>query len=250
MKALITGASSGIGKDIAKILDRMGHKVYLVARREELLIDLAKELSNEPESIVCDLSKKENAIKLYDDLKDEGIDILINNAGFGLFGEFLETDLSKELEMIDVNIVALHILTKKFLADFKKRNSGYILNVASSASFLPGPLMATYYATKAYVQRLTLAIYEELRKKKSNVKVSVLCPGPVDTEFNSVAGVKFNLSSLKSVEVAEYAIRKMFKKKTLIIPGKLIKLGVFFQRFLPMKLLIKISYRIQKSKDE
>lgn len=250
MKALITGASSGIGKDIAKILDRMGHKVYLVARREELLIDLAKELSNEPESIVCDLSKKENAIKLYDDLKDEGVDILINNAGFGLFGEFLETDLSKELEMIDVNIVALHILTKKFLADFKKRNSGYILNVASSASFLPGPLMATYYATKAYVQRLTLAIYEELRKKKSNVKVSVLCPGPVDTEFNSVAGVKFNLSSLKSVEVAEYAVRRMFKKKPLIIPGKLIKLGVFFQRFLPMKLLIKISYRIQKSKDE
>ncbi len=248
MKILITGASSGIGREMARILHNEGHQLFLVARRENMLLELKSELGNAPRIIVSDLSSKENCITLYESLKSENIDVLINNAGFGVFGEFLETDLSRELSMIDVNVRALHILTKKFLADFVARDSGYIMNVASSAAFLPGPLLSSYYASKAYVQRLTLAIFEELRRKKSNVRICTLCPGPVDTEFNQTAGVSFNLKSLSAESVAKYALSKMFKGRLVIIPGLLIRVGVFFQRFLPTKLLLKISYNIQKTK--
>lgn len=248
MNILITGASSGIGRDMARIFHQMGHKLYLVARREALLDELKARLDGKPEIIALDLSKEENCLSLYENLKDKGIDVLINNAGFGAFGEFTDVPLNRELEMLDVNIRALHILTKKFLADFKKRDFGYILNVSSSASFLPGPLMSVYYATKAYVQRLTLALYEELRRSKSRVYVGTLCPGPVDTEFNKTANVSFNLKSLKSEDVARYAIKKMFKKRLVIIPGFVVRMGVFFQRFVPTKLLLKISYNIQRNK--
>lgn len=248
MKILITGASSGIGREMARILHKEGHQLFLVARRENMLLELKSELGNAPRIIVSDLSSKENCIALYESLKSENIDALINNAGFGVFGEFLETDLSRELSMIDVNVRALHILTKKFLADFVARDSGYIMNVASSAAFLPGPLLSSYYASKAYVQRLTLAIFEELRRKKSNVRICTLCPGPVDTEFNQTAGVSFNLKSLSAASVAKYALSKMFKGRLIIVPGIIIRLGVFFQRFLPTKLLLKISYNIQKTK--
>ena len=248
MNVLITGASSGIGRDMARVLHKMGHNLFLVARREKLLEELKAELDGKPEIISLDLSLKENCFDLYERLKDKNIDILINNAGFGVFGEFDKSPLSRELKLIDLNIHALHILTKLFLSDFKEKNSGYILNVASSAAFLPGPLLSSYYASKAYVLRLTTAIYEELRRKKSNVYVGCLCPGPVDTEFNQTAGVKFNLKSLKSKDVAEYAIKKMFKKKLIIIPGFKIKMGVFFQKFVSTKQLLKISYNIQHLK--
>lgn len=248
MNVLITGASSGIGRDMARILHQMGHSLYLVARRKDLLEKLKSELDEKPEIIALDLSCAENCYALYEGLKDKGIDILINNAGFGAFGEFSDVPLDCELEMLDVNVKALHILTKKFLKDFKTRDFGYILNVSSSAAFLPGPLMSAYYATKAYVQRLTMAIYEELRRSKSHVYVGTLCPGPVDTEFNARANVSFSLKSLKSEDVARYAIKKMFKKKLVIIPGFVIRMGVFFQRFMPTKLLLKISYKIQRNK--
>lgn len=248
MNVLITGASSGIGRDMARIFHKMGHQLFLVARRENLLEDLKSELDGKPEIISLDLSSEKNCFELYERLKDKNIDILINNAGFGVFGEFDKSSLSRELKLIDVNIRALHILTKKFLSDFEEKNSGYILNVASSAAFLSGPLLSSYYGSKAYVLRLTTAIYEELRRKKSNVYVGVLCPGPVDTEFNQTAGVRFNLKSLKSKDVAEYAIKKMFNKKLIIVPGFSIKMGIFFQRFVPTKLLLKISYNIQRSK--
>lgn len=213
MKALITGASSGIGRDMARILSSNGYDLILVARRKDKLEALKKELQAEVSIICMDISSTFNCMKLYNKVKKENIDILINNAGFGLFGEFNSTNLDKELDMIDVNIKSLHTLTKLFLNDFVKKDSGYILNVASSAAFLPGPLMATYYATKAYVLRLTSSINEELRRNKSNVYIGVLCPGPVNTEFNSVAGVKFSIKSLESYDVAEYAIKKMLKKK-------------------------------------
>ncbi len=248
MNILITGASSGIGRDMARILHKTGHRLFLVARREDLLKNLKKELDGKPEVIVLDLSSTENCFELYEKLKDKNIDVLINNAGFGVFGEFDKTPLDRELEMIDVNIRALHILTKLFLPDFEKKNFGYILNIASSAAFLPGPLLSSYYASKAYVLRLTQAIFEELRRKKSKVYIGALCPGPVDTEFNRTAGVSFNLKSLTSKAVAEYAIKKMFKRKPVIIPGFVMKMGTFFQRFAPTKLLLKISYNIQRSK--
>lgn len=250
MKALITGASSGLGADMARILSARGYDLILVARRKEKLERLRKELKTEVQIIQMDLATTFNCMKLYNKVKKEEIDIVINNAGFGLYGEATETSLEKELDMIDLNIKGVHVLTKSFLKDFKEKNKGYILNVASSAAFLPGPLMATYYATKAYVLRYTEAISEELRVSGSNVYVGALCPGPVNTEFNKVAGVKFNMQSLESYDVANYAIKKMFARKTVIIPGITIKIGTFLTRLVPRKLLLKISYNIQKKKDD
>lgn len=248
MKALITGASSGIGKEMAKILSDMGYDLILVARRKKKLEELKKELTTKVTIINLDISSTYNCMKLYDKVKKEDIDIVINNAGFGLFGEFSETSLDKELDMIDINIKAVHTLTKLFLKDFKEKDSGYILNVASSAAFLSGPLMSTYYATKGYVLKLTEAIYEELRREDSNVYIGALCPGPVDTEFNKVAGVQFNIPSLTSHEVAEYAINQMFRKKIIIIPGWKMKF-VVLSKFIPRKLLLRLNYNIQKKKE-
>ena len=187
MKALITGASSGIGKDMALYLSELGYDLILVAKTKEKLEKVKEQIKTKAIIIVADLSKREEVEKLYYQTKKEKIDLLINNAGFGAFGTFDQIDLAKELEMIEVNIKALHILMKLFLRDMEKRDQGIILNVASSAAFYPGPLMATYYATKVYVYRLSLALQEELKKKKSKVQVSVLCPGPVDTNFNQEA---------------------------------------------------------------
>lgn len=248
MKALITGASSGIGYNMAKYLNSMGYSLILVARDKEKLQKIQKELSGEVKIVVADLSNESKLKELYVLCKNDNIDILINNAGFGLFGEFTETDLNKELEMIDVNIKAVHILTKLFLKDMKKRNKGYILNVSSAASFQAGPLMATYYATKSYVTKLTLAIYEELRRDKSNVHISCLCPGPVNTNFNNVANVQFSMKSLSSEYVARYAIDKMFQNKLIIIPGIKMKFTIFFNRLVSNKLAIKLVYKFQKKK--
>lgn len=248
MKALITGASSGIGADFTKIFSKMGYDLILVARREDRLVELANELGGNVKVIAADLSIPQNCIDLFEQVKDDGVDILINNAGFGVFGEFTDTDLDRELAMINTNISAMHILMKKFLCLFKERNSGYILNVSSAAAFMPGPLMSSYYASKAYVLRLTQAVSKEMGIHNSNVYVGALCPGPVDTEFNSVAGVRFKINSLGSNCVAAYAIRQMFKRKIVIVPGRLIRLGAFFTRFVPTKLLLWVSYNIQKKK--
>ena len=189
-----------------------------------------------------------NKIVLFEQLKNEIIDILVNNAGFGLFGEFSEAPLEKELSMIKTNIIAMHILTKLFLQKMKRENSGYILNVASIAGFMPGPLMSSYYASKAYVVRLTQAIREELRKEKSNVKVGVLCPGPVDTNFNNVAGVKFSLKALSSKYVANYAVKKVLKNRFYIVPGIQIKVVRFFAKIIPDSIMAKMCYNNQTKK--
>lgn len=246
MKALITGASSGIGRDMAKRFDQMGIDLIVVARRAEALQQLKDELNVNVEIICLDLSTEENCHLLYERVKHEQIEILINNAGFGDFGEFSQTDLQKELTMIDTNIKAVHILCKYFI---NHPSIQYIMNVASSAAFLPGPLMATYYATKAYVYRLTLAIHEELRRKKSPIHVCVLCPGPVQTEFNQVANVQFALKGKKSDAVAAYAIQKMFEGKLTIIPGMLMKLGYISTKIMPQRVLVSTSYYIQKHKN-
>ena len=250
MKVLITGASSGIGASMARHFASLGHELILVARDKKRLDDLVSELNVEAKVIVMDLASTFNCTKLYNRVKKENIDILVNNAGFGVFGTFDETSLDKELDMIDLNIKAVHILTKLFLIDFKERNSGYILNVASTAGFLSGPLMATYYATKGYVVKLTEAIAEELRKENSSVYIGALCPGPVATNFNKTAGVKFSVKPLTSDYVSKYAISKMFSGKEIIIPGFFTKFGVFMTRFMPRKLSVKFVYSIQKSKKE
>lgn len=248
MKALITGASSGIGKDMARYLATKNIDLILVARRKNLLEELAKELKVNVKIIEMDLSITDNVYKLYDKVKKEDIDILINNAGFGLFGDFSKTDLDTELKMIDLNVKTPHILTKLFLKDFLKKDEGYILNVCSSAGFMAGPHLSTYYATKNYLTKLTMAINEELRKTKSKVKICALCPGPVNTEFTKVAHGTFDLKGASSEYVAKYAIDKMFQGKMIIIPTLLIKLGIFGIRFIPYRLQLIIAYHIQHRK--
>lgn len=248
MKALITGASSGIGRDIARYLSYLNYDLILVARDKDNLLKLKEELNTDVLVIPMDLSIISNVYKLYDMVDSNNIDILINNAGFGLFGKFNESDTNRELSMIDLNIKSLHLLTKLFLKDFVKKDSGYILNVASSAAFQPGPLMATYYSTKSYVYSLTLALYEELKKSNSKVHISCLCPGPVNTNFNNVANCKFKVRALSSEYVAKYAINKMFKNKLLIIPGFNIKLIYLFGKFIPLKLKLKLAYKVQVRK--
>lgn len=246
MRALITGASSGIGRDIARELSKRGYDLVIVARNKEKLEELKKDLTTKVEIIVMDLTIEENCKKLHEQARD--IDILVNNAGLGEFGKFTETDIEKELTIIKTNITALHILTKLYLQDMTKKNSGRILNVASIAGFMPGPLMATYYASKAYVVRLTEAIREELNKQNSKVKISLLCPGPVKTNFNNVANVKFEIKSLTSEYVARYAVDKMLKNKFYIVPGFTIKLAKFFSKITPTVILAKCSYHMQKRK--
>ncbi|MDU4891236.1 MAG: SDR family oxidoreductase [Clostridium sp.] len=248
MKVLITGASSGIGRDMAEIYSSKGYELILVARSKDKLELLANKFKTKVKIIQMDLSIPENCFRLYDLVKDEEIDILINNAGYGVFGKFLDTDLNEELNMIDLNIKAVHILTKLFLRAFKEKNKGSILNVASSAAFSPGPLFSSYYASKAYVVRLTEALYEELRRENSRVYIGALCPGPVDTNFNDRANVAFNLKGLKSYDVADYAIRKMEEGKLIIIPGTLMKISYCFTKITPNKMLLKAAYKIQKKK--
>ena len=248
MKALITGASSGIGKEIAYYLASLGIDLIVVARNKEKLEKIKKDVNVNVKIITMDLIIQENVFKLYDMVKSDDIDILINNAGFGLFGTFDETDLSRELEMIDLNVTTYHILTKLFLKDFLKKNKGYILNVCSSAGFMAGPRLSTYYATKNYITKLTLAINEELRQKKSNVSISALCPGPVNTNFNKVAHGEFAINEISPKYVAKLGIDKMFKKKMLIVPTFKMKLTLFLTRFAPLRLQLIIAYHIQGRK--
>jgi len=250
MKALITGASSGIGREMAIYLSELGCDLIIAARDKEKLEELQKELKTKVQIIVIDLANEKKIKDLYMITKNENIDILINNAGFGLFGSYNDVDLLTELNMIDVNIKAVHILTRMYLKDFTKRNSGYILNVGSSAGLLKGgPLMSCYYATKSYIVSFTNAIYEELRRNKSKVRIACLCPGPVKTNFQKVADVKFNTKELDARYVARYAIENLLSsKKLIIVPGTSVKMGVFLARFLPTKLLLKITYKIQERK--
>ncbi len=246
MRALITGASSGIGMDMAKYLASMGYDLVLVARNKKKLEELKKETDTDAIIYDTDLSNIDNVYKLYKDISKYDIDILINNAGFGLFGDYTNDNLDRELNMIDLNIKALHILTKLFIND---KNTKYILNVASSAGLMKGgPLMSTYYATKSYVVDYSRALYEELRRNKSDKSISILCPGPVDTNFNNVANVSFSMKGLDSGYVAKYAIDMMFKKKLIIIPGLSTKMGLWFMNIIPTKMLLKMTYTFQKKK--
>ena len=248
MKAVITGASSGLGADMARVLIDEGYEVVLVARRKTRLEKLQKELGDKASYIVMDVSSTYNCMELYNSLKKEDVGILINCAGFGLYGDFTDSNMDKELDMIDLNIKSVHTLTKLFLKDFVKKDRGYILNVASMAGFMPGPGMATYYATKSYVLSFTEAIREELRRSGSGVSVSCLCPGPVDTNFNKVAKVEFSSKGMNSMDVAKYAIKNMFNEKLLIIPSFKMKLVHVLVKFLPVKLVMRFVYNFQKSK--
>lgn len=247
--AVITGASSGIGEEFALKLADMGCFLVLSGRNEKALNALSKKIgTNKCVVIPADLSNAKSCIDLYSKARKYNPDILINNAGFGLYGDFTETSLSDELKMIDVNIKAMHILFKLFLKDFVRNNRGYILNVASSAGLMPGPLMATYYSSKSYVVRQTQAVYCELRRRKSNVQVSVLCPGPVDTEFNKRAGITGFFKGINAKQCVDYTIKMMYRNKLTIIPSLKMKVIALAVKFAPVKLSSYGSYCVQKGK--
>lgn len=249
MTALVTGASSGIGRDIARRLGKMGIRLIITGRDAESLETLRQEIgARRVKIITADISRRDECVRLYNEASVYGVDILVNNAGFGLFGKFSVTELDRELDMIDVNIGAVHILTKLFLKDFSARDKGYILNVASIAGFMPGPLMATYYASKNYVVRLTEAIREELRSQHSGVYVGAFCPGPVDTNFNNTAGVKFALRGISSEYAAECAVKGMFERKALIFPTALVRASVIASRLLPDSVVAAAARLVQSQK--
>ena len=246
MKALITGASSGIGKEMAIYLSEKGIDLVLVAREKEKLEEVKSKIKTNSEIVCMDLSDAENCMNLYRKIKD--VDILINNAGFGAYGDFAKTDLATELNMINLNVCAVHTLTKLYLADMYEKNSGYILNVASIAGFMPGPHMATYHATKAYVLKLTQSIYEEVRKQNKNIKISALCPGPIETPFLDRANVQFKTKTMTAKKVAKCAIDSMFKGKYMILPGKNNKMIRILSKIVPDKIIGKIVYNSEEAK--
>jgi len=247
--ALITGASSGIGMEFARQLATRDYNLIITGRRADRLNALKESLPTDVEIIIADLNDETACFDFLDKVKDKDIDLFINNAGFGLAGSFLETDLKREISMVKVNDIAMHILFKGILKKMADKNSGQILNVASSAGLLPaGPYMATYYASKAYVTSLTRAVNHELKEKGLNVYVSALCPGPVDTEFNSVADVVFALKGISPEVCVNEALRGLNKKKTIIVPGITMKLAMFFMHLVPTPLLVKMTAGQQKKK--
>lgn len=247
--AVITGASAGIGAEFARQLAARGYPLILIARRRERMEKLAKSLKVRCEIIEADLSLEEECYRVFWQTEDKPVGIFINNAGFGLCGEFEKLDLQRELKMIDLNVRSMHLLAKLFLRKMRKDNAGYLLNVASSAGLMPaGPYMAAYYATKAYVASLTRAIAEELREKGSRVYVGCLCPGPVDTEFNRVAQVEFALKGISAGECVRYALRQMAARKVVIVPTLPLRLAMTLGRFLPISVYVRLAARQQRKK--
>ena len=247
--AFITGATSGIGMEFARVFASEGYSLILTGRRTERLQALRERLNVECRIITADLAEEARCRSLLDEIADARIDVFINNAGFGAVGSFLETDPDKELSMIKVNDIAMHVLFKGVLRKMQAQGHGTILNVASSAGLLPGgPYMAGYYASKAYVVSLTRAVATELKELGSSVYVGCLCPGPVDTEFNSVADVVFSLKGITTAQCVAEALKGMRTRKTVIVPTAKMKLAVFFGRFIPQGLLLRITARQQKKK--
>jgi short-subunit dehydrogenase len=220
----------------------------LAARRKERLDELARELGN-ARAVAIDLAKKDAAAKLLADLEANGevVDLLINNAGFGLIGRFAELDAKRQRQMIDLNVGALTDLCRAVAPGMIKRKSGAILNVASTAAFQPGPKMAVYFATKAFVLSLSEALHEEL--KRHGIKVSCLCPGPTRTEFGEVAGfggsVAFDRLAMSAAKVVEIGLKGLDRNKAVVITGTINKIGALSTRFAPRSTVRKIAGAIK-----
>lgn len=257
---LITGASTGIGKELVKVFAKAQYNLVLVARSLDKLESLKRELQDQYKVDIhilsIDLSKKDAAKKIYDYIKNKGIkiQILINNAGFGTNGAFLENNLDKELEEVQVNVISLIELTyyigKEMLKDSQNKPKYFykILNVGSTAGFQPGPFMNIYYSTKAFVLFFSEGLYEELKEK--NILVSILCPGPVKTEFFSNANIEkkmlTKLPMLDPEKLAHYTFKKLMKNKVIIIPGIINKIGVFSAKILPRSVVRKLTKIVNK----
>jgi short-subunit dehydrogenase len=252
--ALITGASTGIGRDLAELFARDGYNLVLVARSgqtlEELAVKLKSQFGVNVEVIVQDLSIPDAPQKIFDQLKNRPIDFLVNNAGFATHGPFATSDPSSQLGMLQVNVVALTHLTRLFLPGMLQRGSGRILNVASLAAFLPGPLMAVYYATKAYVLSFSEALTNEV--SGSGVTVTALCPGPTKTEFQKRAGIDssllFKTKVMDSMTAARIGYRAMMRGRRVVVTGGMNKISVFAMRFVPRRMTAAVARKLNDSR--
>lgn len=270
MLALITGAGSGIGEAFAHRLASMNYDLILVGRNQKRLEAVREKILaastgsgsdfqsrtrhqiTDVTILTADLADREQCFALHRKVTEElhlQVDFLVNNAGVGVYGKFLKTDLNRELALIDVNVTAVHILTKLFLRDMEARGNGTILNVGSSAGFMAGPTFSSYYASKNYVVRLTEAIHEELRRAHSPVSISVLCPGPVRTDFNAKSDVRIPGEGLDPAYVAKLGVEGALKGKMVIVPGFFMKLGLFFTKHMSEGLMTRVTYRVQIRKE-
>jgi short-subunit dehydrogenase len=247
--ALITGASSGIGRELAKVFARRGYDLVLIARNKKAMEELASQLraSFETKAIILakDLSKHNAADEVFNVLRRKRleVDVVVNNAGFGTFGPFVQTEVKSSLDLLQVNVVALTQLVRLFAAEMVKRGKGKILNVASTAAFQPGPWMSTYYASKAYILSFSEALAHELAG--SGVTVSCLCPGPTRTEFHRRAGMEHivlfhSFLTMEAAPVAQCAFEGLMKGKRVIIPGVLNKIGTVAARMAPHSLIMNV----------
>jgi short-subunit dehydrogenase len=255
--ALITGASTGIGFEFANLLAADGYNLVLIARDEQKLREIAGSLPSKFNISVKvypkDLSVTSDIENLVRQIRQDAgtIEVLVNNAGFGLSGAFIDADLARELEMIQLNVVSLVIFTKLLAKEMVQRKSGKILNVASTAAFQPGPLMAIYYATKAFVLSFSEALAEEL--KESGVTVTALCPGPTATQFSKRAELEKSrlfkggiVPVLDAATVAKIGYDGLSKGQRVVIPGLINKIGVFSVRLTPRKLVAQIAKQLNK----
>jgi short-subunit dehydrogenase len=251
--ALITGASSGIGAELARLCAADGYGLILVARRADRLEQLAAALASghgvRVRTIASDLADPAAPESIYRQVREETVDILINNAGFGLRGRYDQTDWEAESRLIQVNVIALTHLTKLLVRDMVRRGSGRILNVGSTAAFVPGPLMAMYYASKAFVVSFSEALANEFQG--TGISVSVLCPGPTRTEFDATAGIAdsnlFHGAAMSAEEVARAGYDAMMAGKPLVIAGFGNRWMMRFSRLAPRTMLAGIARRLNSS---
>lgn len=252
---LITGGSSGIGYELAKIFGENNYQLLLIAKNKDKLEHASEKLKSRGclvRTIIKDLSDPNSPTQIYKQLEEVGasIDILVNNAGFATYGPFSENDTEKELEELQLNIITLTHLTKLILPDMLKRKEGKILNLASTAAFAPGPLMTVYYASKAYVLSFSEALNEELAG--SGVNVTALCPGPTDTGFEASGGLQnsklFKGKNLQASFVAQAGFNGLMKNKSIVIPGFKDKLIVQTLRLAPRNLVVKAIKNAQSKR--
>jgi short-subunit dehydrogenase len=251
--ALVTGASSGIGYELAKILAREGHDVALVARSadqlEKIATDLREDFGVQALVVPVDLSDPDSPNRIFDHLQEAEfqVDVLVNNAGFGTLGRFVRSDTGAQVDMVEVNVSALTHLTRLYAERMVDRRQGRIMNVASTAAFQPGPYMAVYFATKAYVLSFSEALAEELRR--TGVTVTTLCPGPTVTGFQKRAGMEHapvggRMVTGDAASVARAGYAGMMKGRRVVIPGLFNRLGTMLPRFLPRALATRVVARM------
>lgn len=252
-RTLITGASSGLGKELAKLYAKDNNNLILVARNESKLNEVKKEILElynvECDIISADLSVKEEWERIYNYTKNKGyfVNNLVNNAGFGDRTDFLEMDIDFQIKMTEVNCNSALYFTRMYLEEMVEKNEGHIINVASIAAFLPGPYMATYHATKGYLLLLGEAISYEIRK--TNVKLLTLCPGPFNSDFVSKAHNDYTFKKIKPIEaseVAKFGYKKSLQGKSVAIVGFKNKLSIFATRLAPRSFVTKTSAKTMK----